>query len=251
MSTTILNQKLQGIYQTYLEPLYSQEWDSTVSSPLLMHVFPEYAAVNKKILFVGQETHGWYQMSIKFTAAELQDKYEGFNLGKTADYRDGKPFRNLKSPFWNFSRSLFCKINGKEPDVTRKTNGFLWTNISKFDCKSTTPDIELQAKNVAGFHLLKAEIEILEPDMVVFLTGTKYDGWIDSVFNPIRVDILPDGFLKRLSVSDGSLPELTFQTKHPRTLVGSRKSGIPNKYHEVLAKLEEMALSGSKSLIQN
>ena len=197
-------------------------------------------------MFVGQETHGWGKMNSdpRQTVKDLLVMYEGFNLGKSADYGDGKPFRNLKSPFWNFSKSFFHNVNHTNPEVSRKTNGFLWTKISKFDCNSTTPDNNLQTRNEAGFHLLKEEIAILRPDIVVFLTGTKYDGWIDKVFKPARKEVMPEGFLNKLSVIDGSLPKRTFQTKHPRTLLGSKKTGIPNKYHEVLAKLTEVSLIG-------
>ncbi|WP_159477844.1 hypothetical protein [Dyadobacter sp. 3J3] len=234
-----LNQQLQEIYQTYLNGIYSQpeSWDDGVSAPLLMNVFSDYEKMERKILFVGQETHSWEQMNLKPTLQELQTKYLNFNLGKSADYKDGSRLRYLTSPFWNFSRTLFHNLNKANLEVTRKTNGFLWTNISKFDCGSTTPDFKLQKDNPAGFHLLKEEVSILKPDIVVFLTGTKYDCWIDTVFNPKREVIISEGFLTKFSVGDGSLPELTFQTKHPRTLIGSKKKNIANRYKEVIDKL--------------
>ena len=50
-----------------------------------MHVYDEYVTMDRKILFVGQETHSWGKMgegSVEF----LQAKYRDFNLGKSADY---------------------------------------------------------------------------------------------------------------------------------------------------------------------
>lgn len=171
----------------------------------------------------------------------LQAKYRDFNLGMSADYFDDKPPRYLRSPFWNFNRSVFHGCNFANPSVTRKTNGFLWTNISKFDCNSTTPSYDLQDRNAEGFELLKAEIAILKPDVVVFLTGSKYDERINTVFKPERETILPDGYLYRLSTTDGSLPPHTFQAKHPRTLIGNRWAKMPNRYREVLEKMVEDA----------
>ena len=176
MTTETLNAQLASIYQTYTDSIYAKEWEDNVSAPLLMHVYDEYVTMDRKILFVGQETHSWGQMNLKPTVSELLTNYRNFNLGKSADYRDGKPLRYLRSPFWNFNRSIFHRCNSHNPTVTRNTNGFLWTNISKFDCNSTTPSTDLQDRNAEGFALLKAEIAILKPDIVVFLTGPNMMG---------------------------------------------------------------------------
>ena len=242
MTAESLNAQLAQCYQAYTQSIYAQKWEDNVSAPLLMHVYDEYVTMARKILFVGQETHSWGQMNLKPTVEELMITYRQFNLGKSADYRDGKPLRYLRSPFWNFNRSVFHNCNRDNPSVTRNTNGFLWTNISKFDCDSTTPSYELQERNKAGFELLKSEIAILKPDIVVFLTGSKYDERINAVFNPTRKTILPDGYLYQLSTGDGSLPRLTFQTKHPRTLLGSSRNKMPNRYREVLKKIVEYTL---------
>jgi hypothetical protein len=241
MKAESLNAQLAEIYQTYTQSIYAKEWEDNVSAPLLMHVFDDYVTMDQKILFVGQETHSWGQMKDETSVQLLQAKYQGFNLGKSADYGDKKPFRYLRSPFWNFNRSVFHGCNFANPSVTRNTNGFLWTNISKFDCNSTTPSPTLQESNLEGFELLKAEIAILKPDVVVFLTGSKYDGRIDAVFNPMRETILPDGYLYQLSTTDGSLPVRTFQIKHPRTLLGNRRANMQNRYREVVEKVMELA----------
>ncbi len=237
MEESNLNQQLRAMYQPYLEVTYNQKWpeEAGLSAPLLMHVFKEYESMSRKVLFVGQETHGWDQMSKKLNVETLQKQYTDFNLGKSANYGDGKPLRYLRSPFWNFSRSLFYTLNISGNDVSRKTNGFLWTNISKFDAGTTTPNLELQQQNIAGFELLKQEIAVIKPDIVVFLTGTKYDNWIDHLFHPQKEIVIENNFLWRLSDSDQFLPELTFQTQHPRTLC------MHKMYREVLSKITELA----------
>jgi hypothetical protein len=242
MTAESLNAQLAEIYQTYTQSIYAKEWEDNVSAPLLMHVFDDYVTMDQKILFVGQETHSWGKMSEWKSPEFLQAKYRDFNLGKSADYFDDK-LRYLRSPFWNFNRSVFYGCNRANPSVTWKTNGFLWTNISKFDCKSTTPSPTLQESNLEGFELLKAEIAILKPDVVVFLTGSKYDERINTVFKPERETILPDGYLYRLSTTDGSLPVRTFQRKHPRTLLGNRRTNMQNRYQEVVEKVVEYALN--------
>ncbi|RCR71392.1 uracil-DNA glycosylase family protein [Larkinella punicea] len=233
MNISNLNQQLQGVYQTYLDTIYSQTWPENVSSPLLMDVFQEYGEMEKKVMFVGQETHGWGNMSGKFSVEKLQTEYHEFDLGKRANYPNGK--RYLKSPFWNFSRAFFYNLNKQNVAVSRKTNGFLWTNISKIDHKSTTPSFELQQQNESGFELLKHEIDITKPDVVIFLTGTKYDSWLEKLFTIKNEVIIENGFLSMLHDQSKLLPLLTFKTKHPRTLSSQKM------YHAVLQKMTEMA----------
>ena len=238
MDVSNLNQQLRAIYKPYPETTYNQKWQAAdkVSAPLLMNAFEEYGYMAKKILFVGQETHGWGQMNKQSDAETLQKDYASFNLGKSANYGDGKLPRYLKSPFWNFSRSLFYNLNKSVNGVSRKTNGFLWTNISKFDTNSTTPNFELQEQNPAGFELLKQEIFIVKPDVVVFLTGRKYDCWLDRILAPQKVDVLENNLLWMLNDPNQLLPKLTFQTQHPRTLC------MQKVYGEVLNKVIELAL---------
>ena len=209
------------------------------SSPLLMHVFDEYVTMPKKIMFVGQETHGWCEtISQKYPLDYLLRAYEGFELGKRTDYGDGK-IRHLRSPFWNFSRSFFHQMNSADPSVHRSVNGFFWTNISKFDKATTTPSQELQDQNPEGFLLLKDEIAITKPDVVVFLTGEKYNVKIDEVFKTKRESLMENELMYSLKTTDGSLP-VAFQTKHPRTLCQQKV------YRKVL---DELVTSAKFSLI--
>ena len=197
--------------------------------------------MEKKVLFVGQETHSWGQMNSdpKLSVEDLQIMYRNFNLGKSAFYE--KP-KYLTSPFWNFSRSFFHNLNKQNKDVIRKTNGFLWTNISKFDINGTTPEYKFQKRNTAGFELLKTEIFILKPDVVVFMTGTKYNELIEQLFKPEREIIIENNFLTKLHDKNNLLPPLTFQTMHPGTLQRSKNSVGKSRYHEVLCKMTEMVL---------
>ncbi len=192
------------------------------SSPLLMHVFDDYPVMPRKIMIVGQETHCWAgTMKDQLSLSRLLRAYKKFEYGNHY-VKNGKPPRLLTSPFWNFSRSLFHALNNHHSGVTRRTTGFLWTNISKFDEDGTTPTWELQQQNEESFALLKQEIAITKPDIVLFLTGKKYDYWIDRVFSPADDEILKNGLLYKLTTADGSLP-IAFKTEHPRTLCTQKK----------------------------
>ena len=105
MTAETLNAQLASIYQTYAESIYAKEWEGNVSAPLLMHVYDEYVTMDRKILFVGQETHSWGQMNLKPTVSELLTKYQKFNLGKSAYYDNVKQFLYpLKHKKWRPSK---------------------------------------------------------------------------------------------------------------------------------------------------
>ncbi len=132
-----------------------------------MSIFDEYHTVKQKILIVGQETNGWMEMDFnQHSVDSLTKHYQNFGLGQNANFKgdyDKRPY--LISPFWNFSRSFFSKIN----EVDKREKGFLWTNISKFDVNTTTPDKEQY--HFESFELLRKEVQIVKPDIVLFLTG--------------------------------------------------------------------------------
>jgi|GEM_PF-394154 len=175
-------------------------------------------------------------MERRLSLSDLFDEYKKFEYGN--HYVKGeRPPRLLTSPFWNFSRSVFYELNKHCQGVNRRTTGFLWTNISKFDEGATTPNQNLQAKNERGFYLLKEEIRITKPDLVVFLTGSKYDYWIDKVFAPAKEDMLGDGTLWKLTATDDSLP-VAFKTEHPRTMC-ARKT-YRTVLNELLKTVQEL-----------
>lgn len=238
MNGSNLNQQLRVAYASFLETTYRQHWPNEVSAPLLMQVFDEYERMSKKVLFVGQETHSWEHMNVHPSLDALLAKYADFKLGKSADYGVDNPrrYRYLRSPFWNFCRSFFHELNKSRDGILKQTNGFLWTNISKFDYNYTTPSQELQQQNKAGFELLKQEIAIVKPDVVVFLTGTKYDYWLDQLFSPQKTAVLEDDLLQVLYDPNQLLPPMTFQTQHPRTLCMRRM------YRTVLDRMTELVI---------
>lgn len=170
-----------------------------------------------------------------------QNWYKNFDLGKHADYGPGRKPRYITSQFWNFSRSFFHRMNG----VDRKRNGFLWTNISKFDYGQTTPSQELQNLNPSGFMLLKEEISICKPDIVIFLTGGKYDGRIKSMFQ-IADDAMVEGMpVWRIDGAGSDSPSLMFKTEHPRTLCQSRNYRGQRMYHKVIEFIVDQCSSGN------
>ncbi|RYF68708.1 MAG: hypothetical protein EOO39_18930 [Cytophagaceae bacterium] len=251
MDTASINKQLQAVYESYLATLHQpgKIWDENMSSPLLMHVFDEYENVSKKIMFVGQETHSWAGfMNERRGLSELLKEYESFQMGNTYKGSNGssKP-RPLNSPFWNFNRSCFVGINGLKND--RRNKGFLWTNISKFDVNGTTPSKEHVDAHIQGFELLIQEINITQPDIVVFYTGKKYRDYLNEKLNleeskwrQLGDEVVP---LKTIDCEIGNHQCRLFRTEHPRTLCQGKEYRGKGMYRIVLNKLIEEASTGN------
>jgi hypothetical protein len=130
-------------------------------------------------------------------------QYEGFEFAKN--------YHGRNSPFWRFIRTFHSKVNGDQFQ-----NGFLWTNFSKCDSGGTTLTRELQDLDKMGFDLLTSEIEILKPDVVIFITGWDYEKQFQRVFSGLTYETLEDNFIYRCIHK--LLPKRTYMTMHPKGL---------------------------------
>lgn len=145
---------------------------------------------NLLIMFVGQETNGWgdYQEFISggMNIAESQRYVREF-IKNSIEKRDPQLKYEKKIPlydahaFWNFIRSVYDSVN--------KRINVIWTELDKihYKCKDYKGEdvkcITLWEKDEERLNktfgneqktMLEYEIEILKPDLIVFLTGPSY-----------------------------------------------------------------------------
>lgn len=226
MNMLEMNEALRNLYLEYVDEMYKNTWDEGISSPLLMNVPDEYQLMKRKILFVGQETHSWMgKMNDKREVETLQTDYKGFDLGKKVIYGKKDFPRQLNSQFWNFIRNYFLGVNLRtDTTISKKTSGFLWTNISKFDYNGGTPTTHQKSNNTLGFSLLKKEVEIERPDIIVFLIGKKYDQDLAKQFCFKENENFKSDYLSILTEEKVKDPILIFKTFHPTYLCRSGKN---------------------------
>lgn len=203
-----INQRLKSVYENYLVELksLSKEQANKFSYPLLMKAFSDYEKVKHKVLYVGKETYGWIDTmsnAQNLTADYLMDSYEEFEFAK---YYHGR-----NSPFWRFVRTCHNKLNSDD-----FPNGLLWTNFSKCDSNGTTPDYGLQKMNDKGFDLILDEIQIIKPDIVIFITGWDYEHQFQRVFNGLDYKTLDENYLYQCI--HPTLPTHSYMTMHPKGL---------------------------------
>lgn len=203
-----INNELKQLYETYLTELKKATHGigDQFSHPILMHVFDDYEKVNRKVMFVGKETYSWYgtmENSERLNVDLILDNYKDFELAK--DYH-GK-----NSPFWSFIKTIHHRLNGEEHPL-----GFLYTNFSKCDSHKTTPSPELQKLNEKGFDLIKEEIKISKPDVVIFITGWEYENQFQRVFQGLGYETLIENYLYKCKHAE--LPAHSYMTMHPKAL---------------------------------
>ncbi len=169
-----INQDLKALYAKYWNQLEIKANDIIKNenvitnqpvNPLLLKVDEkEYEISNLKVMIFGQETWGW---SGKF-GKSIED---GMNLYESFYIKEGFYKGRSKSAFWqgfDFFKNEISKQHSNKKII------YVWNNISKigrFNSKGVTPSIrELERKY---FPVINEEINILKPDIVVFLTGNR------------------------------------------------------------------------------
>ena len=203
-----LNPKLLAVYRAVWPRLRSLvgQWPG-ISSPHLIVAPPSYSGARRRILFVGQQTYTWGRngdwCSNVSSLPDVLRLYRDFDLGHG---RGGYPRK--RSPFWQACWRI-------SQSVSNSDDSFVWSNLVKLDLCGRRPPRELESF-VAQFHLLKREIRILRPDIVVFFTGHRYDDALCLEFPRAtfeRIGRTPASILA--SVRADGLPRQTLRTYHP------------------------------------
>ncbi|MFQ3578700.1 MAG: uracil-DNA glycosylase family protein, partial [Bacteroidales bacterium] len=182
---------------------------SQPTNPLLLQVDNEadFAAADLRILIFGQETNGWFEMDD--TLESILDAYGDF-------YNKEKCF-SYGGQFWNgFSR--FITLVSKH--FPNKKARFLWDNIVKIgksEGKGFPPDYVYKMER-EHFSVIKEEIKIIKPNVIVFLTGPNYDFVIKDNFGELPRQALTPFSERQISKIQFPGVDNVFRTYHPNYL---------------------------------
>jgi len=162
---------LHDLYQNKIQDIVLNQ---VVSSPLLVH--PECKNMSTDIMFVGQETNGFY------------GTWENFiERGVVAQMDIYKQFIENEYPTMN---NLFFQYIHKL--MKNSQNLPVWNNLYKFDLGDNADKKNIskaeadELKIIQSFHigLLAEEIKIIQPKIIIFFTGHVYD---KLFFDPLVV----------------------------------------------------------------
>ncbi len=167
-----VNEKLIDLYQSHWGVLVSNAWKFNneklkPACPLLIQVDEsEYETADIRVMYVGQETWGWGSLS-KNTMEERLGRYRSYYLENR--YRE----TSRRSAFWRGVRRFDEFLVKQFPDK-RIVN--VWNNISKIGLEGRRGVSEaLRAFEREFFPVFRKEVEILSPDLVIFLSGPNRD----------------------------------------------------------------------------
>lgn len=211
--------------QNELRALYEKHWMAIdicikkypgLSGPILMNIPESYFNSKKKLMIIGQQTFGWDIGDID----KLLKCYFDFNFAEN----------HVQSPFWNMTKKI-TEILG----ISRFS--IAWTNLIKCDFNDGSPPDQISDEIFKAFPVLKNEIEILTPEIIVFFTGHSNDGKILQALPGSNFNSVPnytDNVLSR--VVNSVLPINSIRTHHPKYLRMSGNEETVLEYFKLIIK---------------
>lgn len=227
MNPQSINQKLNLEYFDFVEKLKVSVLDiphenmENISCPLIPYVFSDYFKAQKKIVFIGKETHGWGFLK-DFLDCGTDDMVQIIR-GWYLNFDFGKDIRNKRirfnSAFWRFFHNLYGKINNLTPEQAwGHSRGFVWLNMSRIDESGTTPsNVVLDKTFELSVEILQKELIILQPDIIIIL-GFDYWWRFKKINNFIAKSIGDDKFSEKVyEIECEAFPidSKVFWVKHP------------------------------------
>lgn len=226
MEVDEINARLRAFYESIWPRLVTKlSGYMDLSCPLLLHASRPYAEANRRLLVVGQQTHGWRGDLMK-QATPSPDPRIGELLAKYKSMM----YKERQSPFWRVARELHSRLSPGAP-----ADAFLWSNLLKVDQKQKRPHSDVSSI-ILGYQLLPEEVKIIKPHIVVFFTGRHYDGILQGTFVGAELKQVGNHEVRLLCrVQHAALPYHTYRTYHPKYLV------ITHQRAAVLTAIEEAA----------
>ncbi len=185
-----------------------------LSAPLLLRVPAGYPYARVKVLVVGQETSGWGPKGMT-TVAELAGRpVEEIANGLEKLYDDFLGARKAKPggrPFFRGVKRILGYVGQLD---------YAWSNVWPCDQGRKPPQDQQLKQWLLGLRVLAAQVRILEPSVVIFLTGPTRDEVIKELFSGATFEPLRDQAINKLARVTGAdaLPVSTYRTYHPKHL---------------------------------
>lgn len=223
-----INQKLLKLFESKWEAVNKvydalqeeEEW----AVLHLVCVPPNYEKMKYKILIVGQENNGY--------GYETEPKK---SMLFTLDFQNGRYYDN--APFFSFPYSFCASINDCDNEKYSKKSYLAWVNLKEFSFEtSSKKPLNEKAQNIIDneYNILEEEIKIINPDIVLFLTGPNYDYYIKAQLNGVEFKTVENYNIRQFArVEHKSLPKNSFRIYHPVYL---RRRSLENNYLERLKK---------------
>ena len=164
----------------------SLKYKDKISAPLLLNIYPSYLNSDIKIMYVGKETNNWLtHSSIPIHKRGIVGVYNSATLDIPRLLNRYK--KQIENPSSWKSNAFFRQYRNIQKQLLGEEIGnIIWNNLFKMSydrgkgySKTSLGHLELQKISKKIF--LK-ELEILSPDIIIFVTGPNYDKVIKDYF---------------------------------------------------------------------
>lgn len=222
-----VNQKLLKLYESKWDIVLKVRGTATNNKELVFHsscIPPNYKEMHNRILVVGKKANGW-----GFANGARNSMLE------TLDFLYSTKHNNKMSFTFPYK---FCKsINSYNYQNVIKKTYFAWISLNKFSYgKNDKTQLNEEAQHIVDnkFNILEKEIEIINPCIVLFLTGD-YDRYIEKQLDGVKFHKLENSECDIARVEHKVLPKNSFRTYQP-DYFRFLKKGMYDKYIQELVK---------------
>ncbi len=224
-----INEKLQAKYK-YIWSLLEKtkpNVDGALPTPLFLNVSQTYCDAKYRVMIFGQETHKWGNFS--------EHTLEGLTKQFCEFYNNNVSFSIDKLQYNVIFFRAFKKIKKLLDDKVGSGNSeVMWNNIvkiGKFDGKNLPSEEIMKWQEPLYESMIKFEVELLKPDIIIFFTGPRYDQFIEKTFGDISHEPIQGYKHNQLTfIKSMDLPKNSIRTYHPGYL---NRIGI-DKYVEAI-----------------
>jgi hypothetical protein len=207
-----INSKLKEIYEATWPALIESGHkitDPIPTNPMLLSFDEDFfSRADKRIMICGQETWGWGDFGS--SVEDCMNGYYSFFVDE--EFYPGYG----KSAYWKAFRFFQAQFASLYPEQKIQ---FIYQNLSKIGRNDGATGVtnEIRTLERQHFPVFKKEIELLQPDMILFLTGPDRDHDIHFHFPDAEFSQAGDelNLRRRAWVSSPDLPSSTLRLYHP------------------------------------
>ena len=191
-----------------------QEQNPKLSGVFLPSISQAYLDSSLRLMIVGRETKGWGRGISHASQFNTSKEYIEYMIRRHASQFE-RPAK--KSKFFQFYHEASSYLHGKGSGVHAP---IIWGNLFCVSHNESSPQ-KLDGKLLRDIiytsqKLLQSQIEILQPQIVLFTTGPDYDRYIKEYFEIKKSHVIERKRLWRFETPRF----IAYRTNHPRCAVG-------------------------------
>lgn len=217
---------VEAIERHDLMAIAQSEKPGVLSGLFLPTVDDAYLQSSVRVMLIGQEPKKWgkdlHSLSAEGDFSSALHVYVGSQM---AAYRKTALMPARKSRFRQFHFQLHANLRNQ---VGSQHNAIFWGNLLCMSRKKGSPRRAAEIDRIAALSrdLLNVQFNVLQPDLVVFATGSGYDGFLKDQIEHEYTTL--DGFKPKhyWPFTANKLGIQAWRVRHPRRLTKEIRSQL-------------------------